>query len=144
MVKFLIHRPIAVIMSFIAVMLLGLVASGLLPVSLLPDIQIPEISVQVSYPNSSARELENTVVMPLRQQLLQVPALSSIESESRDGNGIIRMRFEFGTNMDYLYIEVNEKIDGILNLLPNDLERPKIIKASASDIHVFSVKLYLS
>lgn len=144
MVKFLIHRPIAVIMSFIAVMLLGLVASGLLPVSLLPDIQIPEISVQVSYPNSSARELENTVVMPLRQQLLQVPALSSIESESRDGNGIIRMRFDFGTNMDYLYIEVNEKIDGILNLLPRDLERPKIIKASASDIPVFSVNLYLS
>lgn len=144
MVNFLIHRPIAVIMSFIAVMLLGLVASGLLPVSLLPDIHIPEISVQVSYPNSSARELENTVVTPLRQQLLQVSALSAIESESRDGNGIIRMRFDYGTNMDYIYFEVNEQIDRILNFLPHDLERPKIIRANASDIPVFSVNLYFS
>jgi multidrug efflux pump subunit AcrB len=58
MVKFLINRPVAVIMSFLAMVLLGLVSGGLLPVSLLPDIQIPEITVQVSHPNTSARELE--------------------------------------------------------------------------------------
>jgi multidrug efflux pump subunit AcrB len=144
MVKFLINRPVAVIMSFLALVLLGLTAGGLLPISLLPDIQIPEITVQVSYPNSSARELENTVVRPLRQQLLQVGRLSDIESEARDGNALIRLRFTHGSNMNYLYIEVNEKIDALMDNLPRDMARPRVIKASASDIPVFYLNLYLN
>ena len=143
MVKFLIERPVAVIMTFLALVLLGLVSGGLLPVSLLPDIQIPEITVQVTHPNTSARELENTVVRPLRQQLLQVARLSEIESEARDGNAIIRLRFTHGSNMDYLYIEVNEKIDAVMGNLPRELERPRVIKASASDIPVFYLNLFM-
>jgi multidrug efflux pump subunit AcrB len=143
MVKFLINRPVAVIMSFLAVVLLGLVAGGLLPVSLLPDIRIPEITIQVSHPNSSARELENMVVRPLRQQLLQVGRLTDIESEARDGNAIIRLRFAHGANMDYLYIEVNEKIDAAMGQLPRSMERPRVIKASASDIPVFYLNLFM-
>lgn len=143
MVKFLIERPVAVIMTFLALVLLGLVSGGLLPVSLLPDIQIPEITVQVSHPNTSARELENTVVRPLRQQLLQVARLSDIESETRDGNAMIRLRFTHGSNMDYLYIEVNEKLDAVMGSLPRELERPRVIKASASDIPVFYLNLFM-
>ncbi|MDE6526851.1 MAG: efflux RND transporter permease subunit, partial [Muribaculaceae bacterium] len=69
MVKFLLKRPIAVIMAFLAVVILGCVTFASLPVSLLPDIAIPHISVQVSGDNMSARELENTMVAPLRRQL---------------------------------------------------------------------------
>ncbi len=144
MVKFLINRPVAVIMSFLAMVLLGLVSGGLLPVSLLPDIQIPEITVQVSHPNASVRELENTVVRPLRQQLLQVAGLSDIESEVRDGNAMIRLRFTHGSNMNYLYIEVNEKIDAVMGNLPRELERPRVIKASASDIPVFYLNIFMN
>lgn len=143
MVKFLINRPVAVIMTFLALVLLGLVSGGLLPVSLLPDIQIPEITVQVSHPDRSARELENTVVSPLRQQLLQVGRLTGIGSETRDGNALVRLRFAHGSNMDYLYIEVNEKIDAIMGNLPADFERPRVIKASASDIPVFYLNLFI-
>ena len=70
MVKFLITRPVAVIMTFLALIMLGIVASGRLPVSLMPDIDIPEITVAVSRPDVSARELENTVVSVLRRNLL--------------------------------------------------------------------------
>ncbi len=142
MVKFLINRPIAVTMSFLAIVLLGLVSAGILPVSLLPDTEIPEITVQVTHQHTSARELENTVVAPLRQQLLQVGRLTDMDSETRDGNAIIRLRFSHGANMDYLYIEVNEKIDAVLGRLPRDLERPRVIKASASDIPVFYLNIY--
>ena len=75
MIKFLIQRPIAVLMAFTACFIVGLVTYFTLPVSLLPDIAIPEITVQVSAQNTSARELENTVVKPLRQQLIQVAKL---------------------------------------------------------------------
>ena len=143
MIKFLIQRPIAVLMAFTACFIIGLVTYSTLPVSLLPDIAIPEITVQVSAANTSARELENTIVKPLRSQLIQVSTLKDIHSESRDGAGIIRLSFDFGTNTDLAFIEVNEKIDAAMNYLPKETERPKVIKASATDIPVFYLNLTL-
>ena len=67
MIKFLIQRPIAVLMAFTACFIIGLVTYSTLPISLLPNIAIPEITVQVASANTSARELENTIVKPLRR-----------------------------------------------------------------------------
>ena len=143
MVKFLLQRPIAVLMAFTACFIVGLVTYFTLPVSLLPDIAIPQITVQVSGEHSSARELENTVVAPVRRQLLQVSGLREIKSETRDGAGVIRMQFEFGVNTDLAFIEVNEKIDAAMNGLPKEVNRPKAIKASATDIPVLYLNMTL-
>jgi multidrug efflux pump subunit AcrB len=128
---------------FIALFILGIITYMTLPVSLLPDIAIPEITVQVSGQNASARELENTVVRPLRQQLMQVGKLRDIRSETRDGNAVVYMSFEYGADTDLSFIEVNEKIDAAMNYLPREIERPRVIKASATDIPVFNLDLTL-
>lgn len=130
-------------MAFTACFIVGLVTYFSLPVSLLPDIDIPQITVQVSGENSSARELENTMVAPVRRQLMQVSGLNEMRSETRDGSGIIRLSFDFGTNTDLAFIEVNEKIDAAMNGLPRDAVRPKAIKASATDIPVFYLNMTL-
>ncbi|MDO9579304.1 MAG: efflux RND transporter permease subunit, partial [Bacteroidales bacterium] len=144
MVKFLITRPVAVIMTFLALIMLGIVASGRLPVSLMPDIDIPEITVAVSRADVSARELENTVVSVLRRNLLQVPGLDNIESESRNGSAMLRLSFKYGNDINLAFMEVNEKVDVAMNNLPRDLERPRIIKASATDIPVFMLNISLT
>ena len=143
MIKFLLQRPIAVLMAFTACFIVGLVTYFTIPVSLLPDIAIPEITVQVSGQNTSARELENTVAKTIRLQLMQVAGLRDIHSETRDGAAIIRLNFDFGTNTDLAFIEVNEKIDAAMNYLPREVERPRVIKASATDIPVFCLNLTL-
>ncbi|MCX6327693.1 MAG: efflux RND transporter permease subunit [Bacteroidia bacterium] len=143
MVRFLISRPIAVIMVYIAILMLGIVSYRLLPISLMPDIDIPEITVQVSYPNSSARELENSIIKGLRAQLMQVAHLSDINSETRDGESTIRLSFDYGTPIDYAFIEVNEKTDAAMNYLPRDMKRPRVIKASATDLPVFYLNISL-
>lgn len=143
MIRFLLQRPISVLMVFLACVIIGIITYKTLPVSLLPDIAIPEITVQVTGDNMSARELENSVVKPIRRQLMQVGKLRDIRSETRDGSAIVRMKFDFGTNTDLAFIEVNEKIDAAMNSLPRDFRRPRVIKASASDLPVFYLNLTL-
>ncbi len=143
MIKFLLQRPIAVLMAFTACFIVGLATYFTLPVSLLPDIAIPEITVQITGQNTSARELENTQVKPIRQQLMQVAGLRDIHSETRDGAALIRLSFDFGTHTDLAFIEVNEKIDAAMNYLPRDAQRPRVVKASATDIPVFCLNLTL-
>ncbi|WP_423128782.1 efflux RND transporter permease subunit [Gaoshiqia sp. Z1-71] len=141
MVEFLIKRPVAVSMTFIAILVLGIFAMKFIPVSLMPDIDIPEITVQVSVSNTPARELENTVVQSIRRQLMQVAHLADITSETCNENGIIRLKFDYGTDIDFAFIEVNEKIDRAMNYLPRDIQRPRVIKANATDIPVFYLNL---
>lgn len=143
MIKFFLKRPVAVIMTTIAFIVLGSVAAFRLPVSLMPDIDIPEISIHYTRDDASVNEIENTVTGNLRNQLQQVPHLTSIESESKDGSGRINMKFEYGTSIDYAFIEVNQKVDAAMNYLPREMQRPIIIKASTSDIPVFYVQLNL-
>lgn len=137
MVRFLIHRPVAVFLTFLSICIVGTIAAFRMPVSLMPAIDIPEITVQISYPNSTALQLENNVTGKVHNQLLQVQHLMDIRSETSNENAIIHLRFTYGTSINLAYIEVNEKIDRVMSSLPHDLQRPVVIKANASDIPVF-------
>ena len=139
MLRTLLHRPIAVTMSLIAIVTLGVLAFQRIPVSLMPDIDVPRIVVQMSAQGSSAREIEQQMVSPMRQQLSQVAGLKRIESTSRTDAGVITLTFDPGSDMSLLFIEVNEKIDRAMSYMPKEMERPKAMKIGAMDIPAFYV-----
>lgn len=140
MLKHLIDRPITVTMITLVIVVLGIVSIRLLPVSLIPDVDIPYITVQATSSEFSAREMDESVLKPLRQQLIQINGLEDIVSEAKDGSGTIRLTFNHGSDIDYLFIEVNEKIDRSMSGL-GDIARPKVLKASATDIPAFFVNI---
>lgn len=142
MTRYLLHRPIAVCTVTLVLAVLGLLALRQLPVSLLPDIPIPEITVQISYPAASAQELQRSIEQPLRNQLLQVNHVDDIQSVVQDGQAVLTLHFDYGTNIRLAYLETNEKIDAILGRLPRDLERPKVIRAGAGDLPVFTLNVW--
>jgi multidrug efflux pump subunit AcrB len=144
MIGKLIERPIAVTMSIIAVVVLGFVAIGMLPVSLMPEVDIPRITVQVSAPGYSAREIDNSILRSLKNQLRQLSSLNELTSEASNNSGVIYLEFEHGADIDYLFIDVNEKIDKATGSLPREIERPKVVKASATDIPSFFVNMTTS
>lgn len=143
MLSKLIHRPIAVSMCVLALAVLGILSIRYIPVSLMPDIDIPQITVHASYPGASVRQVEDNVTGILRGQLSQVAGLKDISSESRMDAATVTLSFEPGANMDLLFIEVGEKIDRAITWLPKDMERPKVVKASAMDIPAFYLDVSL-
>ena len=140
MIRKLIKRPVAVSMVLFAVAVLGAVSIKLIPVSLMPDVDIPQITVQVKVDGSSAREMDE-YLQPLRRQLMQIPSLTDIRSQSESGVGIIRLSFDYGADIDFIFVEVNERIDRAISSLPEGAERPKALKSSATDIPAFFVNM---
>ena len=128
MLKIILRRPIAVTMCIIALTVIGILSLRHIPVSLMPNIDIPQITVQVSMPGYSAQEVEQNVVSPLRGRLMQVAGVTDIRSESRIDAGSVRMTFEPGSNVNLLFIEVNEKVDRAMSQMPKEMERPKMIQ----------------
>lgn len=143
MLKNLIHRPIAVTMALIAIVILGLASANLIPVSLMPNIKIPKITVQVNA-NMSAEEIDKNIVASLRNNLLQVSSIKDIKSETRDGVALLHLTFSYGSDIDYSFIEVNENIDKLMPSFPPEVKRPNVIKARAEDIPAFYLNITLN
>lgn len=142
-VSYIIRRPVAVTMFVVAVVALGILAIMRLPVSLLPDVDIPQVTVQVSSKGSSAKQIDETIVRSLRSRLSQLSGLNGLESVSEMDAATITLSFRHGTNIDIAFIDVNEKVDMAMGVLPEGTERPKVIKSSVTDIPAFFVDLTL-
>lgn len=134
---FLIDRPIAVTMSFMAAVVLGVTAILTLPISLMPEADLPLIYVRLEAAGMDPRTLEETAVRPLRQQLMQTSGLRDIRSRTRPGGAVIELVFDYGYDTDLAFIEVNEKVDLAMALLPRGVARPRVVKAGITDVPVF-------
>ncbi|MFN3998245.1 efflux RND transporter permease subunit [Algoriphagus sp.] len=141
MIRFLLERPIAVTMSFLALMVFSVIVFRLLPISLLPPIDVPQIVVKVTYPNASPESIEQNVLQQIREGLITLNGLEEMESKAGSEIGTVRLTFDYGTKMELAYIDVNEKIDRLTNFLPNDLPRPEVIRINTSDIPVARVQV---
>lgn len=141
MVEFLIKRPVGVLASLIAFLIMGLVAAFHMPVSLLPELDVPEITIHLQQADMDARQLENSAVAPLRNQMAQLNNLHTIESTVKDGSATINIRFKHATNIQYAYLEANEKVDAFAGRLPAGMARPVVLKSSITDIPVFYLRI---
>lgn len=142
MIKFLVDRPIAVIVSFFALLLLGITAHFKLPISLLPELDIPNITVRVVATDLSVQEVENRMTKPLRNSLLQLRGLQDLSSKTAEGNSTISLTFDHGTDISRAFVEVNEKVDMAMGNLPRESPRPLVVKSSISDIPVFRLNVF--
>lgn len=141
MLSKIIDRPIATTMIALAIFIIGLISTNFLPVSLMPTVTIPQINITVENESYNAQEIEESIINPLRFNLLQLANLTDIECESRDGYGKIFLRFNYKDNIDLCFIEVNESVDKAMQLLPKETKRPIIVKASATDIPSFFLNI---
>ena len=141
MVRFLLARPIAVFMTFVALMVFAFIVLRTLPISLLPPIDVPQIVVKVNYPNASPESIEQNVLSPIREGLITLNGLEEMDAKAGSEVGTIRLTFDYSTQMELAYIDVNEKIDRLTNSLPEDLGRPEVIRINTSDIPVARVQV---
>ncbi|WP_340153336.1 efflux RND transporter permease subunit [uncultured Marivirga sp.] len=141
MTRYFIQRPIAVIMTFVALIGLSVLAWLNRPVSLLPDIDVPEMAIRVDYANASPEAIENNILKPMRESLATMQGLSDLQSTASNENGLLRLRFNYGQRMDLAFVEVNEKIDRLTDQFPADMSRPRVIRVNYTDIPIAKVQL---
>lgn len=141
MVRFLLARPIAVGMTFLALIVFSVIVFRTLPISLLPPIDVPQIVVKVNYANASPESIEQNVLRPIRDGLLTLNGLENMESKAGSEVGNIRLTFDYQTKMELAYIDVNEKIDRLISSMPADLPRPQVIRINTNDIPIVRMQV---
>ena len=104
-------RPILSTVLSILIVLVGAITYFTLPVSQYPDIVPPTIEVRASLPGASAQTVSKVVATPLEQEINGIENMLYVESQSTDdGNLIISITFELGTDLDIAQVQVQNRV----------------------------------
>jgi len=119
-----------VISAFIVIA--GLGAFRALPVSMYPDIAPPAVIVTTTYPGASADVIAETVAAPLEQALNGVEGMLYMRSaNSSSGVMSLTITFAVGTNPDTAVINVQNRVQTALPLLPEEARRQGVTVAKS-------------
>lgn len=136
--KFSIKRPVTIFMGILVVLMFGVVSYSKLNLDLLPAIDLPMLMISTGQEAAGPEEIESAITNPMESVLATVSNVKNIRSVSSEGNSMIMVEFEEGTDMDFASLEVREKIDLIKNLLPSDIRSPLIMKMNPSMLPIMN------
>ncbi len=136
-----IKRPVLITMLIMVFLVFGGLAYIGLPLNMMPDVDIPVVTAQIIYAGASPLEVESQIVKPIEDAVSTVSKIDYIESYSMESVGYVVIRFETGKDVDIANQEVKDKIDAILNDLPEDAEKPVISKFDLGAIPVAELVL---
>ena len=124
MARFFIDRPVFAWVIAIVIMLFGALAITRLPISMYPTIAPPTVNVGAFYPGASAKVVEDSVTQVIEQSMKGLDGLiyMSATSESSGGSGI-SLTFETGTDPDIAQVQVQNKLQLAMPLLPQEVQR---------------------
>ena len=122
--KTCIERPVLAVMVNLVFVFLGIVSFSMLTIDLFPEVDIPIVAVTTIWPGANPVEIESQVTKEIEDAVTTIGGIKSIESYSRDSASIVTIEFEFGTDVDLAHIDVKDKVDAIINRLPDDAEPP--------------------
>ena len=123
MAQFFINRPIFAWVIAIVIMLAGALSIKTLPLEQYPDIAPPRVTIGAQYTGASAETVENSVTQILEQQIKGIDNMLYMNSTSNaSGQSRITLTFAPGTNIDVAQVQVQNKIQGAVNRLPDSVK----------------------
>ena len=99
---------------------------------LFPDSNYPEIAVVIIQPGGSAKTIAATVAVPVEEELYTLEKVRRVFSTTIDEVSVIRVEFEYAKDLDMAAGDVENAINKIRAILPDDLMEPQIHKISAA------------
>lgn len=134
-------RPVTTLMVFLCFLVIGIIAGQLLPLEFFPDIDVPFLFVEIPYPGSTPEEVERQIVRPAEEVLATISDIKRMTSNSHESGGWVRLEFEWGIDANLKTLEAKEKLEGIRDLFPDDVERFYVRRWSPSDMSVMQLRI---
>jgi multidrug efflux pump subunit AcrB len=127
----------------IATLLLGVFALILTPREEEPQIVVPMIDVMVMMPGATPEEVENLITRPMEQKIWEIEDVEYVYSSSFPSFAMATARFKVGTDMEKAITRLNNKMFGNMNLWPQTMTVPPLIKVrSIDDVPMMTLTLW--
>ena len=138
-----IKRPVLAIVISVIIVFVGLLSIKQLPISQFPDIAPTTVNIFIAYPGSSADVLVKSTLIPLETAINGVQGMRYIASDATSaGEGTLRIIFEPGTDPNQAVVRVKTRVDQVMPLLPELVQREGVIITPVQPSMLMYVNLY--
>lgn len=136
------NRPITVLMTLLALLVVGFIAYTQISVELMPaGFSPPFLGVWTPYPNANPEEVEQFIARPIEESVRTIEGVQTVETNSFTNGCWAFIRFNQGTDMDLAYSQLRDRMDRVKPELPDDVERLYIRKWSNDDEPIMWIAL---
>ena len=137
-----IRRPVLAIVMNVIIVLFGYIGYTFLGVREYPSIDPPIITVRTGYAGANADVIESQITEPIEKALNGIEGIRSISSASNQGNSVITVEFNLGSNLEAAANDVRDKVSQAVRDLPKDIDGlPTVSKADANSDAILSLTI---
>src|SRR5580658_4443197 len=136
-----VKRPVFATMLIVALMTVGGFSFFTLGVDLFPKIDLPTVSVSVSNPGASAEEVETDITKRVEDAVNTISGIDDINSTSVEGASTVVITFELDKNGDVGAQEIRDKVNLIVNDLPDTAKAPVVQKFDPDATPIMQIAL---
>lgn len=128
MIEFFIKRPVTTLMFVFVFVILGIFSFFNLKIEKQPKIDFPFATVSFVYPGATPVEIETLITNKIEDAVSELSEVKKIRSHSYDNFGYVFVEFQLSSDINTKVIELKDKVDSLLNNLPEGMKKPIVAK----------------
>lgn len=138
-----IHRPVFAIVISVMIVFMGSLAITQLPTSQFPEIAPTTVNIFIAYPGASADVLVKSTLITLENSINGVQDMRYMATDATSaGEATLRIIFEPGTDPNEAVIRVKTRVDQVMPLLPELVQREGVVITPIQPSMLMYVNLY--
>lgn len=134
--KTVLQRPVAALVIVVSLIIFGISSIRGMNLQLTPDMDMPVMLVITTYPQAGPEDVERLVSKEIEDELGTLAGLDTTYSMSQENMSMVMFSFEYGTDMDDAFNDMQKAIERVKRSLPEDADDPTVI---AMDMNAQSV-----
>ncbi|MCF8486871.1 MAG: efflux RND transporter permease subunit [Rhodobacteraceae bacterium] len=123
-----IRNPIAPILAFFMLMVLGWQSFNSLPITRFPNIDVPLVAVTVAQPGAAPAEMESQVTKKIEDAVAGITGVKNVNSSVNDGISTTIVEYRMEVTTDKAVQDTKDAIDQIRGDLPGSIEAPIVTR----------------
>ena len=124
----IIYRPVLAIVISVVIVFMGLMAMEKLPTAQFPEIAPTTVSIFIAFPGSNADVLVQSTLTNLENAINGVQGMRYMATDATSaGEATLSIVFEPGTDPNQAVIRVKTRVDQVMPLLPDLVQREGVV-----------------
>ena len=131
--KIAVDRPVTFLMISIILIGFGLYGLNNLRLNLYPDVSFPTITVYTTYEGVAPEDIEALITRQIEEQVGSISGVRRVRSLSSQGASVVKLNFNWGTDLFVAETEVRKRLDMIRRGLPDEVDQPIVFSYDPND-----------
>lgn len=128
--RLVLKRPVTVLMALLCLLVFGISSVFNADLEQMPDTDQPMMIIMANYSGAGPEDMDELVTKVIEDKVSTLEGVKSITSTTSDGRSRVMLEYDYETDMDEAYNDLNKSLNSLRGL-PDDVE-PTIMQMNSN------------